>query len=72
MGRLCRFREILARAAAGVDQTACPKLAPDAKIAIAALALAVWTVRSANIGTFVPANAQPLQILNHGAGVLGP
>src|SRR5271167_2955858 len=63
-----RVGQVLARAGARIDESAIAQFAPALQVKLAAPALLVRRKRSADIGAFVPANAKPAQVLDHGLG----
>src|SRR5215469_6188429 len=67
-----RALQIFARAAARIDEAAVAEFAPRVDIEIAPLALHVRTKSSAGIGPFLPGQAEPAQILEHGVNEFGP
>ena len=67
-----RLRQILARTIARIQKPALPQPPPSLQIVRAALTLRVRAIGPATIRALAPTNAQPAQILNHGAGKFRP
>lgn len=63
--------EILAGAAAGIDESACAKLFPCSQIHLCSPALLVGSEGTAYIGPFVPIESQPAKIFEGGSSVFG-
>ncbi len=63
-----RLREIFTRATAWVNEPTLAQAAPRLSIVRPALALEVRAKSAATIGALAPANFQPAQIVDHGAG----
>lgn len=63
--------EIFARAAAGIDQTLFEELLPGGTVECMAPALRVGRERTAEVGAFLPLDAEPVKIFESGIGVDG-
>ena len=64
-------RQVFAGAGAGVDGSGVAQFAPGVEVELAALALAVGAEGAADVGAFVPADAQPAKVFEHGVGEVG-
>jgi hypothetical protein len=71
--------ELTAGTDAGIEASGGEKLSPGGEVVVAALALRVGSERTARAGTqigsevraFLPADAEPAQVFDHGDGVVG-
>lgn len=63
--------EVATRTGTGIDEAAVAEGAPCGEVLATAFALQVGRVRSTNIGTFGPADAEPAQFFEHGDGEVG-
>lgn len=70
MGRGGGGGEVFARAAAGIEVAAEEQSTPGVNVGLAALALKIRLAGAADVGSLMPADAEPEQIFNGGAGVL--
>jgi hypothetical protein len=69
MGSLEGTQDILPRAGAGINQTITAKPLKGAPVPIDSLALAVGGIGTAEIGSLLPLNAEPVQVFEHGSNV---
>ncbi len=68
MGRGDGGSEVLSRAAAGIEKAAEEQATPGVDVGLAALTLKIGLAGTADVRAFMPADAEPEQIFNRGAG----
>ena len=72
IGRTRRLGQILTRTGARIDKAGIAQFLPCSYVVFPPLALAIRRVRSAAIPAFLPMNAQPKQVFDHGRNKFRP